>query len=127
MLLNFLVVTVSAERPTRSANGLHFSGVQVEEIRQENKLWTNDSLYLRPHLNIPIPRTSPNSSERSQEEGKQLASRSETPSKALASDGGLDKSSVSSLFSSFDAQLAELKGNVKQLEKSSSTHLAGSA
>eukprot|EP00117_Sycon_ciliatum_P049466 scpid71407/ scgid35060/ LysM and putative peptidoglycan-binding domain-containing protein 1 len=29
-------------------------GVSVELIRQENKLWTNDSMFLRPHLMIPL-------------------------------------------------------------------------
>ncbi|XP_022258667.1 lysM and putative peptidoglycan-binding domain-containing protein 2-like isoform X2 [Limulus polyphemus] len=43
-------------QPTDTLQGLALRyGVTMEHIKRVNKLWTTDTLFLRPYINIPVP------------------------------------------------------------------------
>lgn len=114
---------------------------KVEDIKHENKLWTNDSLHLKLHLIIPVSNGSGHTEpvgnaaghsaladQHIQAEHSALADRRVQPASAAdngcespaQSTQGLDKSSVASLFASFDSQFADIKSSVSHLQRSSS-------
>lgn len=111
----------------------------MEKIKRENQLWTNDSLFLREHLLIPVlnedvssiperyetvvidpvsrTRSSSqksNTSAKSDESDKNVpkVSSSSSSSKAAANgESGMD------FLSKYDTSIAQLKSNVNQMEK----------
>jgi hypothetical protein len=113
--------------------------LQVEDIKRENKLWTNDSLFLREHLFIPI--TSENAKEIPKDceiiESDNISkSRSASSGKTSRSNSQISESentnSVDSnqnkaeetksatepdFLSKFDHSFAVLKSNVKKMEQ----------
>ncbi|XP_060555260.1 lysM and putative peptidoglycan-binding domain-containing protein 2-like isoform X2 [Ruditapes philippinarum] len=122
-------------------------GATVEQIKRENKLWTNDSLFLREHLYIPV--TSENSymvqddwellssdEVRSRSNSDFSTSDDQCSSGACndvsqgakrdtssANDTKVSNGSESSgmdFFSKYDSSFANLKSKVENLEKSSS-------
>ncbi|XP_045183125.1 lysM and putative peptidoglycan-binding domain-containing protein 2-like isoform X2 [Mercenaria mercenaria] len=124
-------------------------GATVEQIKRENKLWTNDSLFLREYLYIPV--TSENSymvqddwellssdEVRSRSNSEFSTSGDQCTTGACNSDSQGAKRDTSSendtkvsngsqssgmdFFNKYDSSFANLKSKVESLEKSSSHH-----
>ncbi|XP_071139544.1 lysM and putative peptidoglycan-binding domain-containing protein 2-like [Mytilus edulis] len=116
-------------------------GTTVEQIKRENQLWTNDSLFLREHLLIPVQNedvssipdryetvvidpvsrtrsasqksnTSAKSNESEKNVPKDSSSSSSSSQKAAANgESGMD------FLSKYDTSIAQLKSNVNKMEK----------
>ncbi|KAL4216361.1 hypothetical protein ACF0H5_024088 [Mactra antiquata] len=117
-------------------------GATVEQIKRENKLWTNDSLFLREALYIPV---STDNSHMVKDDWELLSSdevRSRTNSDVVTSSAGAcgegfvngdsvkdnnskmvangNDSSGMDFFSKYDSSFANLKSKVDELERTSS-------
>jgi hypothetical protein len=111
----------------------------MEDIKRCNKMWTNDSLYLRETLLIPIPTnpfeqgtfvnsngaltslpsTSKNTDSLSSHPDSAKSSRSKSP-KDSEKDSEKQKApdvSVNDFLSKFDTNLASIRTNVMNMEK----------
>ncbi|XP_048750138.2 lysM and putative peptidoglycan-binding domain-containing protein 1-like isoform X2 [Ostrea edulis] len=117
-------------------------GSTVEKIKRENKLWTNDSLFLREHLLIPI--TSENAKEipkdseiiesdnTSKSPSTNAGNRSRSNSQISESEhtDSIDtaqnkaeetkRATEQDFLSKFDHSFAVLKSNVKKMEQNTS-------
>lgn len=114
--------------------------LQVEQIKRENKLWTNDSLFLREYLLIPIASENENdlpedceivevdntlrsrsssqkSRSNSQVNGSDNADSTHTPSKPSSEPEETKETSGKDFLSKFDNSFAVLKSNVKKMEQ----------
>ena len=114
----------------------------MEQVKRENKLWTNDSLFLREHLLIPVAAQDisniPDDSEvvvidnapRSRSGTGASDTKSRTSSqnsvnsvdRHKASENDCDKSPEPSgmdFLSRFDNSMAEIKSSVNRMEKNS--------
>ncbi|KAK3095890.1 hypothetical protein FSP39_020378 [Pinctada imbricata] len=119
--------------------------VTVEQIKRENKLWTNDSLFLREHLLIPVAHQdiskipedcevitieksrsrseTGNSDQRSrtssQNSVNSLHSEKQKENDKCDSEQSVVKQEPSGMdfFSKFDNSIAEIKSNVKKMEE----------
>lgn len=108
----------------------------MEQIKRENKLWTNDSLFLREYLLIPIASENENdlpedceivevdntlrsrsssqkSRSNSQVNGSDNANSTHTPTKQSSE----PETSGKDFLSKFDNSFAVLKSNVKKMEQ----------
>uniref|UniRef100_T1J056 LysM domain-containing protein n=1 Tax=Strigamia maritima TaxID=126957 RepID=T1J056_STRMM len=108
--LNFIKHTVMPE-DTLQGIALKY-GVTTEEIRRINKIWLNDSLYLRPLLDIPLAndcQTSQNSD---------LVSKSDSKSDEFTSNSQNTESeqTLADILSRIDSTIAETKSKVKKME-----------
>lgn len=82
---------------------------QMSEIKRLNRLWSNESLYLKPYINIPIYEDKPTSSETN--------SRTESPSlKAIEEHTSTE--SVQDIFRRIDSNIKKTTSKVKRLENS---------
>ncbi|KAK3579695.1 hypothetical protein CHS0354_029174 [Potamilus streckersoni] len=105
-------------------------GSTVEQIKRENKLWTNDSLFLKEFLLIPVTNENSNlitdeweivtaenrsrsNSEITSTEDKKIPIQNDSPEKPA-------RNTHMDFFNKFDADIAQLKSNVKELEKNTS-------
>ncbi|XP_061185443.1 lysM and putative peptidoglycan-binding domain-containing protein 1-like isoform X2 [Saccostrea echinata] len=117
-------------------------GSSVEQIKRENKLWTNDSLFLREHLLIPITNESasdiPNNCEVIEADNTLRSRSNSSGQKATSNNSGsvsestdlttIDKKKSSKeldatgqdFLSKFDNSFAVLKSNVKKMEQNTS-------
>lgn len=114
--------------------------LQVEQIKRENKLWTNDSLFLREYLLIPIASENENdlpedceivevdntlrsrsssqkSRSNSQVNGSDNANSTHTPTKQSSEPEETKETSGKDFLSKFDNSFAVLKSNVKKMEQ----------
>ncbi|XP_063438006.1 lysM and putative peptidoglycan-binding domain-containing protein 1-like isoform X2 [Mytilus trossulus] len=111
----------------------------VEQIKRENQLWTNDSLFLREHLFIPVQNEDVSSIPDRYEtvvidpvsRTRSASQKSNTSTKSNESEKNVPKDSSSStsqkasangesgmdFLSKYDASIAQLKSNVNQMEK----------
>lgn len=118
-------------------------GSTVEQIKRENKLWTNDSLFLREYLLIPIASENENdlpedceivevdntlrsrsssqkSRSNSQVNGSDNANSTHTPTKQSSEPEETKETSGKDFLSKFDNSFAVLKSNVKKMEQNTS-------
>uniref|UniRef100_A0A8W8NXB6 LysM domain-containing protein n=1 Tax=Magallana gigas TaxID=29159 RepID=A0A8W8NXB6_MAGGI len=118
-------------------------GSTVEQIKRENKLWTNDSLFLREYLLIPIASENENdlpedceivevdntlrsrsssqkSRSNSQVNGSDNANSTHTLTKQSSEPEETKETSGKDFLSKFDNSFAVLKSNVKKMEQNTS-------
>uniref|UniRef100_F1LEW0 LysM and peptidoglycan-binding domain-containing protein 2 n=2 Tax=Ascaris TaxID=6251 RepID=F1LEW0_ASCSU len=96
--------------PTDTLQGLVLRyNTSMSEIKRLNRLWSNESLYLKPYINIPIYEDKPTSSETN--------SRTESPSlKAIEEHTSTE--SVQDIFRRIDSNIKKTTSKVKRLENS---------
>ena len=107
---------------------------QIEQIRRVNNLWTSDSLFLRSHIHIPLPRfpASENLSNGTDLPCAIVDSQDEIVSiddlrRTVESDAksehpecvSLPQPSSKDFLSKFDVSLAQIKSSVAKLEEKS--------
>ncbi|KAL3884388.1 hypothetical protein ACJMK2_024530 [Sinanodonta woodiana] len=106
-------------------------GSTVELIKRENKLWTNDSLFLKEFLLIPITNENSNlitddweivTAENKSRSNSEITSSTEDKKAPVQNDSPekIARNTHMDFFSKFDANVAQLKSNVKELEKNTS-------
>ncbi|XP_041356213.1 lysM and putative peptidoglycan-binding domain-containing protein 1-like isoform X2 [Gigantopelta aegis] len=99
--------------------------VTVEEIKRVNKLWTNDSLFLREHLLVPLTRNNEHDvshdlivvtsdRERSTSNPAQTESSDSQHSEHQGALSGMD------FLKKYDSTIAQLKSSVEKMEKNAS-------
>ncbi|XP_060076633.1 lysM and putative peptidoglycan-binding domain-containing protein 1-like [Ylistrum balloti] len=109
-------------------------GITVEQLKRENKLWTNDSLFLREHLLVPVARediatlpddlevvdVDPRSRSRS---GSQISNSSrkstESGEHGDSTNNGVSvepKTSPLDFLNKYDSNIAQLKSNMEKME-----------
>jgi len=116
---------------------------QVERIKRANNLWTNDSLFLRDHLRIPVPcgslqqqsvvgplvsheqllpsgfskvQFSPN---REKVQRSQMTNASTTVALVAKAEDDLNQVDVGKYFSKYDSLLVKMKNGASELESNS--------
>ncbi|XP_046381717.2 lysM and putative peptidoglycan-binding domain-containing protein 2-like isoform X1 [Haliotis rufescens] len=89
--------------------------VSVEQIKRENKMWTNDSLFLREHLLIPL--TADN--EKTVPKDLIVVSDRDRSVSNPEKDAKTSKSDVSGMdfLNKYDSTIAQLKTNVSKMEQ----------
>ncbi|KAK6167889.1 hypothetical protein SNE40_021818 [Patella caerulea] len=102
--------------------------VTVEQIKRQNKLWTNDSLFLREHILIPLLPS--NETLVPQELIVKVADRytssteededQKTEVKVSKSENGMD------FLNKYDTNIAQLKSNIKKFEKKTDSNSGNS-
>ncbi|KHN77211.1 LysM and putative peptidoglycan-binding domain-containing protein 1 [Toxocara canis] len=98
--------------PTDTLQGLVLRyNTSMTEIKRLNRLWSNESLYLKPFINIPIYEINASSSEAS--------SRTESPSLRTIEEHN-NVESVEDIFKRIDSNIKKTTSNVRRLEKNSS-------
>ncbi|KAL5019581.1 hypothetical protein ScPMuIL_002473 [Solemya velum] len=124
-----------SENDTLIGISLRYS-VTVEEIKRENKMWTNDSLFLREHLLIPLTQQNtgniPDGCEIVTNESAQKPNNGPSLIKAKSVDAVSETVNPSEhilsspmddakdLLSKFDSSFEKLKSDVKKMEANSS-------
>ena len=110
----------------------------MEQLKRDNQIWTNDSLFLREYLLVPLVRpTASNSiinrssspcpadlssaeivSKRELEHSMKEKKKAElTQSKELTNSNENDKQCAKDFLSRFDSSLTQIKTSVKKLEE----------
>ncbi|XP_046555823.1 lysM and putative peptidoglycan-binding domain-containing protein 2-like isoform X2 [Haliotis rubra] len=92
--------------------------VTVEQIKRENKMWTNDSLFLREHLLVPL--TAEN--EKTVPKDLIVVSDRDRSASNPERDVKSSKSDVSGMdfLNKYDSTIAQLKTNVSKMEQNAS-------
>ncbi|XP_069103371.1 lysM and putative peptidoglycan-binding domain-containing protein 1-like isoform X2 [Argopecten irradians] len=122
-----------SEKDTMMGIALKY-GITVEQLKRENTLWTNDSLFLREHLLVPVAREDiatlpddfevvdidPRSRSRS---GSQMSNSSrkstESGEHGDSASNGVSvetKSSALDFLNKYDSDIAKLKSNMEKME-----------
>ncbi|KAG1695543.1 LysM and putative peptidoglycan-binding domain-containing protein 1 [Nymphon striatum] len=97
--------------PSDTLPGLSLKyGVSMEDIKRINKIWTNDSIFLRSSLDIPVPNNSTN--ELCSDTNGHLSDQS-TESEASPA----PELSLSDIFGRIDSTIAQSKDRVKSLQE----------
>jgi len=123
----------------------HCAVFQIEQIKRVNNLWTNDSLFLRDHLRIPVPCGSlhqqsllgplisheqlpqlhsdnskvPFSPQREKVQRSQTTDASTSVTLVASAEDDLNQVDIGKYFSKYDSLLVRLKNSASELESNS--------
>ena len=133
IIASILILLINTGLFTNILSGLF----QIEQIKRVNNLWTNDSLFLRSHIHIPVPRTPANENIANGQESADppcaiLDSQDEIVSiddlrRTKESNAKSENAECPSLpplsskdfLSKFDTSLAQIRSSVEKLEEKS--------
>lgn len=111
-------------------------GITVEQLKRENKLWSNDALFLREYLLVPLTKENsqciPENSEivratSLKSENDSVRTLTTSPDSSCPSCDGEKATSTSApdlsakdFLNKYDSNIAQLKSNVQKMEESTS-------
>lgn len=121
--------------PSDTLQGISLKyGVSMELIKRANKIWTNDSLFLRDVLDIPVSQDTPQSLPPSSDDSPYNCKQNQndisvmerlqvTPSGAgNCSSQDRSEQSVEDILVRIDNSIAESRSKIQELEKSNDFH-----
>lgn len=97
-------------------------GVTTEQIRRANRLFANDSLFLREYLMIPVPDTDGLLSSTGSAGASLISSPASPMSPSSTENGFSDEHSIDEFLDKIDSSIASTKNQVQKVQGNSSLY-----
>ncbi|XP_034244872.1 lysM and putative peptidoglycan-binding domain-containing protein 2 [Thrips palmi] len=97
-------------------------GVTTEQIRRANRLFANDSLFLREYLMIPVPDTDGMLSSSGSAGASVISSPASPMSPSSTENGFSDEHSIDEFLDKIDSSIASTKNQVQKVQGNSSLY-----